>query len=118
MPGSDVQAGAGAVAVRLLSAGITAINDDITVLDVTLDGVAIQDPLSYRYTSSRLFYFIGDKSLTASFDSCVTGTLQPAVTDDVFIVLKPLSRGTHTLVTHIENSDGGVFDRTRTITSD
>ncbi|HEX4460988.1 MAG TPA: hypothetical protein VIA18_23570, partial [Polyangia bacterium] len=101
-----------------LSAGITAINDDITVLDVTLDGVAIQDPLRYRYTSKRLFYFIGDKSLTATFDSCATGMLQPTVADDLFIMLKPLSRGTHTLLTHIVNSDGGVFDRTRTITSD
>lgn len=101
-----------------LSDGLTTINDDITVLDVTLDGVAIADPLRYRYTSSRLFYFIGDKSLTASFDACVTGTLQPTVADDLFIILKPLSRGTHTLTTHIVNTDGGVFDRTRTITSD
>ncbi len=40
------------------------------------------------------------------------------VADDLFIILKPLSRGTHTLTTHIVNTDGDVFDRTRTITSD
>jgi hypothetical protein len=101
-----------------LMAGIAGVNDNITVMNVTLDGVPIVDPESYRIVSPRLFYFAGDKSLDANFDSCVTGSLQPAVTDDIFILLRPLARGQHVLVTHIENSDGGVFDRTRTITAD
>ncbi|HUJ28404.1 MAG TPA: hypothetical protein VLW85_20420 [Myxococcales bacterium] len=99
-----------------LSAGLTTINDDITVMDVRLDGVLIRDPLRYRFTSTRLFFFVGDASLADGFDACVTGKLQPAVADDVFIIFKPLSRGQHVLTTHIENSDGNVFDRTRTIT--
>ena len=53
-----------------LSAGLTAINDNITVMEVTLDGKPVAEPLRYRFTSSRLFYFVGDKSLTASFDAC------------------------------------------------
>jgi hypothetical protein len=101
-----------------LSTGLTKINDNITVMQVTLDGKPILDPLRYRYTSSRLFSFVGDKSLGASFDTCITGSLQPAVVDDLFIVFKPLSRGQHVLITHIENADGGVFDRTRTITTE
>lgn len=101
-----------------LSAGLTEVNDDITVLDVALDGVPLRNPLRYRFTSTHLFYFIGDKSLAAAFDPCVTDSLQPAVADDLFLLFKPLSRGQHVLTTHIENKDGNVFDRTRTITSE
>ena len=102
----------------ILSAELTQINVNITVLQVTLVGKPIVDPLRYRFTSSRLFYFIGDKSLAANFDSCVTGSIQPAVADDLFLLFKPLSRGQHVITTHIENTDGKVFDRTRTITSE
>jgi len=101
-----------------LSTGLTTVNDGITVLEVKLDGVPVQEPLRYRFTSSRLFFFVGDKSLAANFDACVTGLLQPAVVDDLFLVFKPLPRGQHVLTTHIENIDGNVFDRTRTITSE
>jgi hypothetical protein len=101
-----------------LSAGLTQINDNITVLDVTLDGVSVHDPLRYRFTSTSLFDFIGDKSLAATFDACVTGSIQPAVADDLFLLFKPLSRGQHVLTTHIENKDGNAFDRTRTIMSE
>jgi hypothetical protein len=101
-----------------LSTGLTKINDSITVMEVTLDGKPIVDPLRYRFTSSRLSYFVGDTSLATSFDSCVTGSLQPAVVDDVFLLFKPLSRGQHVLTTHIVNAEGHVFDRTRTITTE
>jgi hypothetical protein len=101
-----------------LSTGLTKINDNVTVMQVTLDGKSIVDPLRYRFTASRLFYFVGDKSLATSFDACVTGSVQPAVADDFFILFKPLSRGQHVLVTHIVNADGDVFDRTRTITAE
>ena len=100
-----------------LSTGLTQVNDGITVLDVRLDGVPIQDALRYRFTSTKVFFFEGDKSLAASFDACVTGLPQPAVVDDLFLLFKPLSRGQHVLTTHIENN-GHVFDRTRTITSE
>jgi len=101
-----------------LSAVLTQVNDGITVLDVRLDGVPIHDALRYRFTSTEVFFFVGDKSLAAGFDGCVTGSLQPAVTDDLFLLFKPLSRGQHVLTTHIENKDGNVFDRTRTILSE
>jgi hypothetical protein len=101
-----------------LSAGLTQVNDGITVLDVRLDGVPIHDPLRYRFTSTSVFFFVGDKSLSAIFDACVTGLPQPAVVDDLFLIFKPLSRGQHVLTTHIENIDGNVFDRTHTITSE
>jgi hypothetical protein len=101
-----------------LSAGLTTVNDGITVLDVRLDGVPIHDALRYRFTSTQVFMFTGDRSLAAGFDSCVTGFLQPAVADDLFLLFKPLSRGQHVLTTHIENKDGNVFNRMRTITAE
>jgi hypothetical protein len=101
-----------------LSAGLTEANDDITLLDVRLDGVPIHDPLRYRFTSTKVFFFEAHKSLAAAFDACVTGLLQPAVADDLFFLFKPLSRGRHVLTTRVENKDGNVFDRTRTITSE
>jgi hypothetical protein len=99
-----------------LSTGLTTVNDSITIMEVALDGTFIVDPLRFRFTSSCLSYFVGDKTLTASFDPCVTGSLQPAVADSVFLLFKPLSRGQHVLTTHIVNAEGHVFDRTRTIT--
>lgn len=101
-----------------LSVGLTTINDSITVLDVRLDGVPIRDAFRYRFTSTELFFFVGDPSLAATFDSCVTGSLQPAVADDLFLLFKPLKPGQHVLTTHIENRFGHVFNRTRTITSE
>ena len=50
----------------------------------------------YRATS-RLFYFTGDPSLTSTFDGCITGSSQPAVSDGYWIMLAPLSPGTHTI---------------------
>jgi hypothetical protein len=99
-----------------LSAGLTQVNDAITVLDVRLDGVPIHDALRYRFTATKLFFFVGDRSLAPGFDPCVTGLPQPAVADDLFLLFKPLNPGQHVLTTHIENNDGNVFDRTRTIT--
>jgi hypothetical protein len=71
--------------------------DGVTGFEVTLDGVAIQDPLSYRFTSDDLFFFKGDLSMQA-FDSCVTGKRQPAVSDGFYLLFKPLSPGEHTVV--------------------
>lgn len=69
-----------------------------TGFDVTLDGVAVQDPLSYRFTSDDLFLFKGDQSMQANFDNCVTGRWQPAVTDGFYLMFKPLSPGQHQIV--------------------
>ena len=101
-----------------LMTGLTQVNDGVTVLDVRLDGVPIHDALQYRFTSTDVFSFVGDESLAAAFDPCVTGSLQSAVADDLFLLFKPLSAGQHVLTTHIENRDGNAFNRTRTITSE
>jgi hypothetical protein len=69
----------------------------VTDLHVTLDGVALNDVLSYRSTSDDLFHFTGDVSMQA-FDNCVTGKPQPGVIDGFFLMFKPLSPGAHTIV--------------------
>ena len=64
---------------------------------ITVDGVAIVNPLSYRFTSDDLFYFKGDPSM-AQFDSCVTGKRQPGVVDGFYFMFKPMPPGQHTIV--------------------
>jgi hypothetical protein len=61
-----------------------------------VDGVTLQNPAAYRATSG-LFTFTGDPSLTAVLDPCVTGSPQPGVSDGYWIMLAPLSAGTHTI---------------------
>ena len=68
--------------------------DHVTELEVELDGVPMQELFSYRVTSG-LYTFTGDPSLAAVFDPCITGEPQPAVSDGYWIMLAPLSVGSH-----------------------
>jgi len=73
-----------------------AFMDGVTRLDVSLDGEAIDDVLSYRFHSAALFSLTGDPTF-AALDACVTGTPQPAIVDGFFMMFKPLTPGEHTL---------------------
>ena len=53
---------------------------------------------TFRATSA-VFNFKGDPSL-AAFDPCVTGSLQPGVSDGYWVMLNPLTPGTHDLRFH------------------
>ena len=81
------------------------IFDGETGFVVTLDGVPIVDPLSYRFTSDDLFFFKGDPTMQ-QFDPCVTGHRQPAVSDGFFLMFKPMSPGQHTIVIHGHDMQG------------
>ncbi len=70
--------------------------DGVTQLDVSLDGQALDDVLSYRFHSAALFSLTGDPTF-AALDNCVTGTPQPAIVDGFFMMFKPLTPGEHTL---------------------
>ena len=70
--------------------------DAVKTLKVTVDGNRLQNPFDYRATSP-MFIFKGDPSLTATFDPCITGTPQHGVSDGYWVMLAPLSAGTHTL---------------------
>jgi hypothetical protein len=74
-----------------------AFMDGVNRLEVSLDGRAFSDVLSYRFRSDDLFSLTGDPSLQATFDPCLTGSPQPAVVDGFFMMFKPLARGSHTI---------------------
>jgi len=91
-----------------LVAGAVDANGDIVTIEVSLDGVPLTDLLGYHFTSDDLLFFKGDFSLQATFDSCITGTWQPAAVDAYFIVLKPLAPGRHEITRRIVNAKGVV----------
>ncbi|TKR33524.1 hypothetical protein FCE95_04295 [Luteimonas gilva] len=77
-------------------------------LTIKLDGRPVRDALSYRYISENLFSLKGDLSLQAPFDPCITGDWQPAVSNGVFFLFRPLSRGQHVLVRSSTGPTGNV----------
>jgi hypothetical protein len=79
-----------------LTEEVRALVDLVSDVRLEVDGRAVTKLADFRVTSS-LFYFTGDPSLTAVFDSCITGSSQPAVSDGYWVMLSPLSRGTHTI---------------------
>ena len=91
-----------------LVAGAVEANGDIVTIETTLDGVPLQDLLSYHFVSDDLFFFQGDLSLQTTFDSCITGSLQPSAVDSYFAIFKPLSPGHHEITRRIVNAHGVV----------
>ena len=74
-------------------------------LEVEVDGVSLHNLFSYRATST-LFDITFDPSLKF-LDPCATGSAQRAVSDGYWIMLAPLSVGTHTIHFH---ETGTFFD--------
>jgi len=79
-----------------LIADAGAFLDGVNHLDVSLDGVPLDDVLAYRAHSEALFTLTGDASMQA-LDPCITAAPQPAIVDGFFMMFKPLSRGAHTI---------------------
>ncbi|HTS87764.1 MAG TPA: hypothetical protein VMG41_04665 [Gemmatimonadales bacterium] len=79
-----------------LTEGARQIVDGVDSLSLTVDGTNVPNLFSYRYTSP-LFYYRGSATLQTLIDPCITGRLQPAVSDGYFIMVKPLDRGQHSL---------------------
>jgi hypothetical protein len=79
-----------------LTSGAVAQINTAADLEVSLDGQSLPVLPGYRGTSN-MFSFAGDPSLTATFDPCITGSQQKAVSDGYWLLLAPLSSGKHTL---------------------
>jgi hypothetical protein len=79
-----------------LAVGATTVIDQAQDLNASLDGADIPIGPGDRGTSN-MYSFAGDPSLTATFDPCITGSQQKAVSDGYWLLLAPLSPGTHTL---------------------
>ncbi len=86
---------------EFLTEGAESAMADVTNLSVTIDGKPVNNPESYLFISD-LFYFTGNPDLTNCIDACVTGSSQPAVAGGFFMMLKPLSKGVHTVNYHSE----------------
>lgn len=76
-------------------------NVDESSLSVTIDGNEVSNVPSYKFLTG-LFDFTGHPSLADCLDPCITGAPQPAVTAGYYIMLKPLSKGQHTVHYHTE----------------
>lgn len=94
-PDPTFQPAPGQSLVDFLAQGAQAVDNAVTNLAATIDGRSI-DLSHVRYTTG-LVTFTGDPSLTATLDSCVTGSSQVGVADGWFVLLR-LSGGDHTLV--------------------
>jgi hypothetical protein len=107
-PDPTFQPAPGQSLYEFLIGGITPIIDGEPPFTVTLDGVEIVNPRNYRFTSDDLFYIKGDLSLQQTFDNCITGKRQPAVSDGFFFMFKPLPPGKHTIVAIGQNRQNGL----------
>ncbi len=69
--------------------------DHVTMLGADVDGVALEGLENYR-AYSKLFYITIDPNLV-TLDPCDTGLPQPAVSEGYWIMLTPLTPGSHTI---------------------
>jgi hypothetical protein len=99
-PDPSFQPAPGQSLYDFLIADAKAFMDGVNLLEVSLDGQAFSDVLSYRFHSNDLFSLTGDPSLQAQFDPCITGSAQPAIVDGFFMMFKPLDPGLHTIRVH------------------
>jgi hypothetical protein len=83
--------------VKQLRAQAKAQMDGATALSATIDGTAI-DVGGFRFTSPRFNITLPSKNLANALGcNDVAGTYGPAVGDGYYLMVKPLSRGTHTV---------------------
>jgi hypothetical protein len=91
---------------ELLLAGAQGGPNSLNGYSLLVDGTKVLHIFDYRETSDDLFTIKGDPSLATSLDGCVTGSNQPAVSDAMVIMLRPLPPGPHTLVYHLTDPHG------------
>jgi len=88
-----------------LREGAVGFNDAFPLLSLTVDGRSVE--IDRHRDTSRLFQFQADPSLVGlPLDPCLTGTLQPGVSDGwwAFVLLAP---GDHTIVATTSQPGGG-----------
>jgi hypothetical protein len=91
--------------VPSLRAAAAANTEAAEILEVTIDGVSVQNVRDYRAFSPQPF------SLTYPENSVVgvpSGTYSPNVADGYWLMLSPLSKGGHTLRVHVR-APGTIF---------
>lgn len=88
--------------------------DQVTHLEVYVDGNAIDDLFDYRVTSPTSFNVtLPDGSVPTEFGAgLAAGTYGPHVSDGYYLLLKKLSVGSHVIFVHVESDLGIVYDQT------
>jgi hypothetical protein len=104
-PDPSFQPAPGQSLYDFLISAISPLFDGETGFAVSLDGVNINDPLSYRFASTNVFTFHPDLSMVA-FDSCITQTNMQGVVDGFYLLFKPMSPGQHTIVINGHDMEG------------
>jgi len=96
--------------------GVTDFMALVANTSVTIDGSPVSNTANYQFISN-LFNFTANEDLANCFDPCINGASQPGVAGGYYIMLKPLSKGTHTVHYHMEIPDwNAVQDGTFNIT--
>ncbi len=94
-PDPNFQPAPGQTLEQFLQAGAADFLGKIQNIKVTVDGHQV-DYTKHRQTTG-VFNFTGHPSLTKTFDGCITGTAQQAISDGWWLMLAPLSPGRHTV---------------------
>ncbi|MCX6277644.1 MAG: hypothetical protein NT004_06085 [Bacteroidetes bacterium] len=87
---------AGESVEHFLTAGVQSNTDAMDQLSLTIDGDSIKPVTSYKLVSP-MFTMTANADLANCFDDCLSGTQQSFVAGGYFFMLKPLSKGTHTI---------------------
>lgn len=103
--------------VPTLRASAAGAADQVTHLEVYVDGVAVDDLFDYRVASPTSFdVTLPDGSVPTEFGAgLAAGTYGPHVSDGYYLMLKKLAVGTHVVFVHVESALGIVYDQTYTI---
>lgn len=91
--------------VPTLTAGAAAATEAATVLEVSIDGVPVQNIQSYRAASPGPFSVTFPENNVLGLPG---GTYSPQVADGYWLMLAPLSKGEHTLRVHVEAPAVGI----------
>jgi hypothetical protein len=96
--------------IPTLQAAAAAAADGATVLEVSIDGRAVSQVSSYRAQSPGGFSITLPEANVLQFLGLPTpaGIYSPQVADGFWLMLKPLSPGTHTIQMHVVNPAAGI----------
>ncbi len=99
-PDPNFEPAAGQTLTDFLTQGAKGLEGVVTNMKVTVDDTEISNLEAYFFVTD-LFYFTGDPALASCFDGCITGSSQPAVGSGFYVMVKPLSKGSHTIHYHM-----------------
>ena len=90
--------------------------DTVTVLQASIDGKAIQNLSNFRVRSPSFTVIAPPQGLIPPGQLSVPGNTDPIVSDGYWLLLSPLSPGSHTIHFHAETSGGFMLDVTYNLT--